>query len=172
MATLEWSVSHAVFVDEMDDEHAKIVQALCELQTLLAGKASPSDLQRQAETVAARVESHFSHEERLMRAARYSSFGWHKRLHDQARRRVLQLLKHIENGEPDAGPAMVEYLTSWLHDHTRVADMMLGAFLRNHRRGLYKMSFRAGTKPSDACVWVDSRGEKFDPGGSGGSLPR
>jgi hypothetical protein len=41
--------------------------------------------------------------------------------------------------------------------------MMLASFLRNHRRGLCKVTFRAGTRPVESCEWVDSRGEKFDP---------
>jgi hemerythrin len=98
-----------------------------------------------------------------MRAARYPSFQWHKRSHDNARRRMAQFMGRLEQGEATAGAGLVEYLTSWLRDHTRLADMMLGAFLRNHRRGLYKVSFRAGTKPIDACEWVNSKGEKFDP---------
>ena len=101
-----------------------------------------------------------------MRAARYGSFRWHKRLHETARKRVANFVSRIEEGEADAGAKLFEYLTAWLHDHTRLADMMMAAFLRNHRRGLYKMTFRAGTKRIDACEWVNSKGEKFDPGAS------
>ena len=167
MLTLEWSASHVVFVTEMDDEHVEIFQSLAALRTSFAASAALSTIRKQSQALAANVEGHFAHEERLMRAARYGSFRWHKRLHDHARRRVGQFVAGLEAGETDAGPALAEYLTAWLHDHTRLADMMLGAFLRNHRRGLYKVTFRAGTKPIDACEWVDSTGEKFDPGSTG-----
>jgi len=47
---------------------------------------------------------------------------------------------------------------------------MLAAFLRNQQRSLFKMTFRAGTKPMDACAWVDANGDTFDPqGGEDGS---
>lgn len=98
-----------------------------------------------------------------MRAARYSSYGWHKRNHDAALKRVSQLAERIEEGENAAGQDLVKYLTSWLHSHTRMADMMLGSFLRNRQRGLCKITLRAGTKPANACAWVDSNGERFDP---------
>jgi hypothetical protein len=58
---------------------------------------------------------------------------------------------------------MVEYLSSWLRDHTRVADRMMAAHLRNQRRCVIRLAFRAGTKPADACAWVDSTGNSFDP---------
>ena len=97
-----------------------------------------------------------------MRASRYGSMRWHKQQHDNASRRVGQFVLQIEQGDAEAGLALVDYLTSWLRDHTRLADRMMGAFLRNHQR-IAKLTFRAGTKPMEACDWVDSRGEKFDP---------
>jgi hypothetical protein len=39
---------------------------------------------------------------------------------------------------------------------------MMGAFLRNHRH-IGKVTFRAGTKPIDACAWTDTKGDGFDP---------
>jgi hemerythrin len=163
MLTLEWSTSHAVFVTEMDDEHVEIFQSLSTLQSALATDAPSAIIRKDSHALATRIDRHFAHEERLMRAARYGSFRWHKLTHDNARRRVRQFIGRIEGGDTGAGSALVDYLTSWLHDHTRLADMMLGAFLRNHRLGLYKVTFRAGTKPADACQWVDSKGERFDP---------
>jgi len=28
---------------------------------------------------------------------------------------------------------------------------------------MWKLTFQAGTKPIDACAWMDSNGNKFDP---------
>jgi len=162
MPTLQWTTSHAVFVTEIDDEHRDIFQALAEIETLLAS-GGRSQVRKAAERVAGRVAAHFAHEERLMRAARYSSLRWHKRCHDTARKRVAALLVRIEREDPVAGPELVDYLTSWLHDHTRVADRMMAAALRNHRRSLWTMTFTAGTKPLDACDWVTARGERLEP---------
>jgi hemerythrin len=100
-----------------------------------------------------------------MAAARYGSLRWHKQAHYAARRRVQQFVVRIEQGEQKAGGELVEYLTSWLNDHTGVADRMMGAFLRNHQRCMWKLTFRAGTRPADSCTWVNTNGDKFDPQG-------
>src|SRR4051794_4534982 len=121
MLTLEWSVSHAVFVTEMDDEHFEIVESLSQLRKALTAQSPLSAIRKHSESLATHIEDHFAHEERLMRAARYASFRWHKGLHDSARRSVNQFIGRLEEGDSDAGPALVEHLTSWLHDHTRVA---------------------------------------------------
>src|SRR5689334_20060917 len=135
MSRLQWTVSDAVFVTEMDDEHKEIFEALADVQSALSRETSAAQLRKLTDSLLSRMDGHFAHEERLMRAARYGSFGWHKLKHDGARKRVAGFVERLSRGESGAGAALVEYLTDWLHAHTRVADMMLGAFLRNHRRG-------------------------------------
>ena len=163
MRSLNWSTSHAVFVTEIDDEHKEIFEAISNLQIALFRQTPPGETGQLTQRVIARIGDHFAHEERLMRAARYGSLRWHKQKHDSARARVEQFASRIAQGDTAAGLELVEYLASWLRDHTRLADLMLGAFLRNHQRGLYKMTLQAGTKPIDACAWFDSNGDQFDP---------
>jgi len=64
---------------------------------------------------------------------------------------------------------MVDYLTSWLGDHTGVADRMMAAFLRNQQRCIGKLMFRASTKPIDSCAWVDANGNTLCPPAESGS---
>lgn len=161
MRTLKWTPSNAVFVTEIDDEHIEIFTAVAELQAQLG--LAGSDIPRLAHRLLACIAGHFAHEERLMRAARYGSLRWHKQLHDAVRRRVKQLLSRIEHGDADAGAALIAYLTGWLRDHTRIADRMMAAALRNHQRGICRVTIRAGTRPAGACQWVDVTGEPFNP---------
>lgn len=163
MRPLQWSTSHAVFVAEIDDQHKEIFEALTSLQKALASRSPAPELSKLAQRLIASIVGHFDHEERLMRAARYGSLRWHKQQHDTARKRVGQFVLRIERGEGAAGLELVAYLTSWLHNHTRLADRMLGAFLRNHQRCMWKLTFRAGTKPIDAGPWVRANGDTLDP---------
>jgi hemerythrin len=163
MSALEWSVSHAVYVAKIDDDHQEIFQILSCLQDVVASPGSASEASVICQELMSRIEDHFAHEERLMRASRYSLFKWHKREHDGARRRVVRFAARLTHREPDAGPALVHFVQSWLDAHTRLHDAMLGAHLRNHERGLWKISFRAGTRPAGSCTWRDSRGNPFDP---------
>ena len=163
MRSLKWSTTNAAFVPEVDDEHKEIFEQVSAVHSAVAGGAASSRIQALSERLLTEIVDHFAHEERLMRAARYSGMRWHKRQHDNARKRVGQFMAGMNEGDSEAAPAMVEYLSSWLRDHTRLADRMMGAALRNH--SLCKVVFRAGTKPVDSCSWVNTRGEKFDPAG-------
>ena len=162
MPCLQWSTSHAVFVTEIDDEHKEIFQAVGHVQEVLTSRRPSLEIRKATQRLISSITGHFAHEERLMRAARYGSIRWHKQAHNAARRRVGEFVLRIEQGDSGAGVELVDYLTSWLNNHTRVADRMMGAFLRNQRRCM-KLTFRAGTKPMDACAWVDINGAPFNP---------
>ncbi len=162
MAALKWSTSDAVWIEEVDDEHKEIFAAIAGFQTLL-GTGSREEIRESLGRLTSAVSEHFAHEERLMRASRYYSLSWHKGLHDAALRKVRYFADGIEQGDTGAARAMVKYLRSWLRTHTRLADRMMGAYLRNEQRSLGKIVFRAGTKAADACGWVDSAGNRFDP---------
>lgn len=163
MASLVWSSSHAVFVTEIDDEHKEIFEAISQVQEALTSDGTVVEIHKLAERLMSCLVEHFAHEERLMRAARYGSMHWHQRSHRSACRRGGQFVAGLKQGDLAAGSELVEYLTSWLPDHAGVADRMMAAALRNQQRGMWTMTFRAGTKPMDACAWVDTKGDPFDP---------
>ena len=134
MRLFKWSKSNAVFVPDLDDEHRTIFQATAELQQALRDGAPLFQVQEILHRLIACTEDHFAHEEKLMRSARYLSFAWHKQQHDTARKRLRLHVPLIEKGDAEAGTALVEFLTHWLHDHTCVTDRMMGDFLRNQQR--------------------------------------
>src|SRR4051812_29655090 len=98
MPPLQWSASHAVFVEEIDDEHKEILQAVAQLQEAL-NRGPVSQIRNAAQRLLSCVTGHFAHEERLMTAARYDSLRWHKTSHQAARRRVKQFVLRIEDGD-------------------------------------------------------------------------
>jgi len=162
MELLTWTISHQVFVPELDDEHQGIFVALGALQTALAHDGPAAEILQATDSLVASIKGHFAHEDRLMRAARYASRAWHQRLHASARKRVTQYTEMLREGTPGAGNDLVTYLSAWLHDHTLVADRMLGAFLRNQCR-TGKITLQASTRPVGDCVWVDKNGDPFVP---------
>jgi hemerythrin len=163
MHSLKWSTSHAVWLTEIDDQHREIFEVLANLREVLTSPGALATIRQEVQRLYTCIKEHFAHEERLMRAARYGSLRWHRQQHNSARKRVRQFISDIDRGNKDAGLALIEYLSSWLRDHTGVADRMMCAFLRNERRGIGKLTFTIGTRPAAGCPWVDARGERFDP---------
>jgi hemerythrin-like metal-binding protein len=163
MRAIRWTTSEAVWIEEIDDDHKEIFADLARVQKVLSNDGPPADIRKALERLTSTIAGHCEHEERLMRASRYGSLRWHKKLHEAVGRNVQQFAAAIEGGDREAGRALVEYLADWLPDHARTADRMMAAHLRNACLGVGKLVFRVGTKPADACTWVDSTGNAFDP---------
>jgi hemerythrin-like metal-binding protein len=162
MRTLKWTISNAVFVTEIDDEHKEIFEALAAFQKLSAEGGGLPEVRKACERLVTRMADHFAHEERLMRAARYDAEKWHRKMHLAARWRVEAFVDQLVEGSPEAAGELVEYLSEWLHNHTRVADKMMAAALRNHERHMWKLTFEAGTRPIGSAKWVTITGEPFE----------
>jgi hemerythrin len=126
MERFQWTAGYAVFQAECDSEHRDLFGLGEEVHCALQAGADAQTVAQATSRLAAGMEAHFAHEERLMRAARYAGYAWHKRQHDSARRRIASLSATPEE--------LLNYLTGWFRDHTGVADRMMAAALRNAGR--------------------------------------
>ena len=126
MQRFHWTAGNTVFEAEIDAEHRAMLRLCDELSGALDTGANADVIADAVRRLAGEVEGHFAHEERLMRAAGYSAYAWHKREHDGARRRLQALA-----GTPRD---LLQYLAAWFQNHTSVADRMMAAALRNASR--------------------------------------
>lgn len=136
MRIFEWNDTHSVHVPAVDDEHRQILRLCDDLQGALMAGAATSEVQSLVDDLVIHTAQHLSHEERQMRAAGYPLYAWHHRQHHTARLRVRALERRIRRGDRDAAIELLDFLAVWLRDHIRLADRMLGAYLRNHQREL------------------------------------
>jgi len=134
MPLFHWSKQFAVYLPEIDAEHRAIFVAAAELERAVAARSPQARVREIVRAVIAHTEDHFTHEERLMRAARYDAFEWHKTQHDGVRRRLKEFAKRMDSADRTAPGELLEYLAHWLHDHTQLTDRMMGARLRNFYR--------------------------------------
>jgi len=131
----KWSRTHEIFLSEIDAEHRALFQMAGEIHQAVLVGAGAERLKPMLDALMACAEDHFAHEERLMRAARYPAFAWHKRQHDGVRTRMQQFILDLEQGEGDDPEVLLEYLSDWIKGHMSLTDRMMGAYLRNHERG-------------------------------------
>ena len=134
MPLFKWTKTRSVYVGKVDDQHQDLFRLADDLNRAVTGGAAASRLLELAKTLMAALEEHFHYEERLMRESKYSAYNWHKQQHDTVRKRATQFLPRIGNGEADAAPLFLEFLSGWLKDHTGLSDRMFGAHLRNYTR--------------------------------------
>jgi hemerythrin-like metal-binding protein len=145
---LKWTNSSAVFVAELDDDHHEILAALAALQEAIVRSPSGEGWNEPAQQLLNCVSDHLAREERLMKAARYPTIEWHTLQHNHARKCLTSFRSAILRRDEEAATSFVTDLASWLHDHMRLADMMMAAFLRNQYR-IGKITFQ--TRKSTGC---------------------
>lgn len=134
MAQLKWNQEQRIHLPELDAEHRNVYRLASELKNSIVKHAPKETITASLRALLDEVENHFSHEERMMKAARYPLIGWHKGQHDALRRRAAEASKLILSGDLQAGKEFLAHLNRWLHDHMAVADNMMGAALRNYQR--------------------------------------
>jgi hemerythrin len=119
---------------EIDSEHKAIFILAGEMCEAIKKGADAPQLQGLLAPLLAHISEHFEHEERLMRETAYSSYAWHKRQHETAVSKAVSLEGRIREGDSEGALALLHFLSTWLNDHTSVADRMMAAHIRNAQR--------------------------------------
>jgi len=126
---LVWSKILSVGVDEIDEDHRKLIQIFNILNHAVAEGDSPEYLAATLEELINCTVWHFSHEERLMLKHRYPETAQHKAEH----RELIQTAKELQQAVLQAGKPLVdeqvEFLERWLTEHILTADGRLGSHL-------------------------------------------
>jgi hemerythrin-like metal-binding protein len=129
MKDLVWDHVLCVGIDEIDDDHRRLV----DLFNILNHSVEEGDA---ADYTGAVLEElinctvwHFSHEERLMLKYGYEGTEEHKMEHQELVKSARQLQqKYIQAGKLDEQEDL-QFLEHWLTEHILVADNRLASYL-------------------------------------------
>lgn len=134
MQLFKWTKAHAVFLPQVDAEHRNLFRLAEELHHAVEAGAEATRIQADLQSLITTIDEHFSHEERLMKAAACESYQWHKQQHDTVRKKAKKLTAEFAAGDSSAPNAFLEFLSHWFRDHMALSDRMMGAQVRNRDR--------------------------------------
>ena len=116
-------------IDEIDDDHGKLINLFNILNHSVTEGASTDYVEAVLEELINCTVWHFSHEERLMLKYGYDAYEEHKADHQDLVAGVRELQqKFLQTGKLDEKEHL-EFLERWLTEHILVADLRLGSFL-------------------------------------------
>lgn len=125
MKDLIWDNSLSVEVDEIDDDHRKLV----DLFNILSHSVEEGDETNYIEAVLDELISctvwHFRHEERLMLKYGYEGAAEHKAEHQQ----LIESAQALQQKGKSVSTEDIVFLERWLTGHILGADMDLGSYL-------------------------------------------
>lgn len=129
MKDIVWGQVLSVEVDEIDDDHRKLIELFNILNRSLNEGASPEYLAAVLEELINCTVWHFSHEERLMLQCNYPDMEQHKAIHKELIASARELQDKIFKADLAIVDSDVEFLERWLTEHILTEDMRLGAYL-------------------------------------------
>ncbi len=116
-------------VDEIDEDHSKLVNLFNILNHSITEGAATDYVESVLEELINCTVWHFSHEERLMLKYGYDALEEHRDEHQDLIISIKELQqKFRQSGKLDEREDL-EFLERWLTEHILVADIRLGSFL-------------------------------------------
>jgi len=129
MKDLVWDETLSIQVDEVDEDHRRLVDLFNILNHAVAEGESAAYVEAVMRELIACTVWHFSHEERLMLKYGYEGMAAHKAEHADLIASATALQEKLLKEGQSVSDTDIEYLEHWLTGHIFGADMNLGAFL-------------------------------------------
>lgn len=129
MEDIVWGPVLSVEVDEIDEDHRKLVSIFNILNHAVMDGESRDYLAAVLEELVNCTVWHFSHEERLMLKYGYEGMAEHKAIHGELIKSVKELQQKILQADKTMTDEDFEFLEVWLTEHILTDDMRLGSYL-------------------------------------------
>ena len=129
MKDIAWSKILSVEVDEIDDDHRRLISLFNELGRAAAGGESADYIAATLEELINCTVWHFSHEERLMLKYRFPGAAEHRAAHRELIDAAREWQAELAQGGYAVTEAEITFLERWLTEHILTVDQKLGSFL-------------------------------------------
>ena len=129
MKDLVWDHILSVGIDEIDDDHRRLVNLFNILNHSVTEGDAPDYLEAVLEELINCTVWHFSHEERLMLKYGYEGIAEHKMEHQELIKSAKELQQKVLQAGNLVADEDIEFLEHWLTEHILTADMKLGSYL-------------------------------------------
>ena len=129
MKDLIWDNSLSVQIQEIDEDHRKLVDLFNILNRSIVEGDATDYIEAVLDELLSCTIWHFRHEERLMVKYSYEGLPEHKKEHQELIESATELKqKFLQEGKALSSED-IEFLEHWLTGHILGTDMSLGSFL-------------------------------------------
>lgn len=129
MKDMVWDRILSVGVEEIDDDHRRLLDLFNILNHSVTEGSAPEYLAAVLEELINCTAWHFSHEERLMLRHGYEGLAQHRAEHEELIRSARELQHKILQAGLQVAEEDLVYLERWLTQHILTDDAKLGAYL-------------------------------------------
>ena len=132
MKDITWDKSLSVQIDEIDDDHRKLIDLFNLLNHALDEGDRPDYIEAVLEELISCTVWHFRHEERLMLKYGYDGLEAHRTEHQELINSARDLQKKFLQDGKSLNSEQIAFLEHWLTGHILGADMEMSSYLCEH----------------------------------------
>jgi hemerythrin len=129
MTVVHWSPNLSVGSEEIDSEHAKLIDLLNNLAADVEAGAGREATLEGLDRLISVTEQHFRHEEEIMAREDYPDLYYHRHIH-QALMTEIRNFRGDPEGSMKIGPEVIDFIKTWLISHIMESDKQLGGYLQ------------------------------------------
>ncbi len=118
----------------IDGDHRELIRLTNALFRTMEGGHAGDGMSKAMHELIAYTEEHFAREEAEMERIEYVAALAHQTEHARLIKQIVELGQMLDAGGRINVPAVSAFLSEWLRDHIRAADMKLAAALKHQRR--------------------------------------
>jgi hemerythrin-like metal-binding protein len=127
MALMTWNNSYSVKVQKIDAQHHVLFDILNDLHAAMMKGEAQRVTGLLLHKLADYTHVHFTAEEALMVAAKYSGLADHKIKHQELIKQVEDYVLKYDKGDITLNVKLLEFLNNWLVNHIQKVDMAYSA---------------------------------------------
>ncbi len=128
MTLLNWSSYFALGIDQIDDQHKKLVEMLNDMYDGIKSGHAEDVLKVVLDRLLRYTRSHFLAEEKYMMEIGYPGFDDHFKRHYELNSQVEELVRKHDSGEHVNYLEVVTFLRDWLQVHIMEEDMQIAKY--------------------------------------------
>ena len=121
---ISWSNTLACGIKLIDDQHKNLVELVNEMHQFASGNASKENFhfKRGLQEAVKYARIHFSTEEKIMIAAKFSGYTEHKKAHEKFILSIIEFIKDYEAGKRLTLSTFTRFLKDWIFSHIACMD--------------------------------------------------
>jgi hemerythrin-like metal-binding protein len=128
MQLIEWNDKMSVRVEEIDEQHKKLINMISELGEAIETNKEQYFLGILLGNLMDYAVVHFNTEEGYFREFSYPDAQLHKKEHKSFVRKVAGFKKRFDKQEAGLSAEIMDFLSSWLKQHVLETDMQYADF--------------------------------------------
>jgi len=118
----DWNNNYSVGITSIDAQHQNLFRLASELHGAMSAGQGKAACGRILDRLVQYTETHFAHEERLMRLNDYPELAAHKAEHDDLTKQVKQFQTDFQAGRTTITVQLLQFLKNWLERHIQGSD--------------------------------------------------